>query len=416
MTRLRPLTLVIALAGLLAVLLPAAPSEAGGREPVRFTLGGTVLDGGEQVTSLTLDARRLGAIRASSLSTSTFTVRAVGRIPAGVDPGTQPVVAYDAARTVSAATLTDAGRIRLDLVSGPTVTNASTLAYLAGPARNVRLDLSYTITQTAPLTLRNGRSLTIERFRQGALVDPEVDRFSAAVSRQGLNYRLSTPTTGRGPRPLIIWLHGNGEGGFPGYYDNEVQLRANRGALGPATVEAQAVFGGAYVLAPQVPDTWYNADANGYQAKLRALVREVSAQNRIDQRRIYVLGASAGGLMSVKLTAAYPEMVAALVPTCPAFYLNRTGEYTITAAEIQRVGDVPTWFVQSRDDATVPYDKGAAWGHELLPGSLITLYDTVSWSGVAYPGHFSWIYTARNAPTTDAGVSLWTWVSQQRAG
>ena len=164
MTRLRPLTLVIALAGLMAVLLPAAPSEAGGREPVRFTLGGTVLDGGEQVTSLTLDARRLGAIRASSLSTATFTVRAVGRIPAGVDPGTQPVVAYDAARTVSAAALTDAGRIRLDLVSGPTVTNASTLAYLAGPARNVQLDLSYTITQTAPLTLRSGRSLTIERF------------------------------------------------------------------------------------------------------------------------------------------------------------------------------------------------------------------------------------------------------------
>ena len=114
MTRLRPLTLVIALAGLLAVLLPAAPSEAGGREPVRFTLGGTVLDGGEQVTSLTLDARRLGAIRASSLSTATFTVRAVGRIPAGVDPGTQPMVAYDAARTVSAATLTDAGRTALD--------------------------------------------------------------------------------------------------------------------------------------------------------------------------------------------------------------------------------------------------------------------------------------------------------------
>ena len=55
-------------------------------------------------------------------------------------------------------------------------------------------------------------------------------------------------------------------------------------------------------------------------------------------------------------------------------------------------------------------------GPRVLPGLLITLYDTVSWSGVAYPGHFSWIYTARNAPTTDAGVSLWTWVSQQRAG
>ncbi len=201
-------------------------------------------------------------------------------------------------------------------MSGPTVASASTLTYLGAQGRNVMLDLTYTITQNTPLTLKNGRSATISRFTQGALVDPEVDRFSAAVSRQGLNYRLAKPTTGRGERPLVVWLHGNGEGGFPGYYDNEVQLRANRGALGPATVEAQAVFGGAYVVAPQVPDTWYNADANGYQAKLRALIREVSAKNRIDQRRIYVLGASAGGLMSVKLTAAYPDDVAALVPTC----------------------------------------------------------------------------------------------------
>lgn len=414
MTRLR--TALIALATVLAVVVPALPADAAGRDrPARFTLGATVLDGGEQVTSVTIDAGRLGPIRAGSLTAGTFSVRAVGRIPAGVDPGTQPVQVFDEPRTVAAASLARDGRIRLDLVSGPTVAGASTLTYLGAQGRNAMLDLTYTITQNTPLKLKNGRSATISGFTQGALVDPEVDRFSAAVSRQGLNYRLAKPTTGRGERPLIVWLHGNGEGGFPGYYDNEVQLRANRGALGPATVEAQAVFGGAYVVAPQVPDTWYNADANGYQAKLRALIREVSAKNRIDQRRIYVLGASAGGLMSVKLTAAYPDDVAALVPTCPAFFLNRTGEYTITAAEIQRVGDVPTWFVQSKDDATVPYEKGAAWGHELLPGSLLTAYPNVSWSGVSYNGHFSWIYTARNAPTTDAGVSLWSWIAQQRS-
>lgn len=414
MTRLR--TVLIALAAVLAVLVPAAPGQAHGRDSTgRFTLGATVLDGGEQVTSVSIDTGRLGPIRAGSLSATTFSVRAVGRIPDGVDPGAQPVQVFDEVRTVSAASLTTGGRITLDLVSGPTVAGASTLTYMGVQGRNVMLDLTYTITQNTPLTLKNGRSATITSFRQGALVDPEVDRFSAAVSRQGLNYRLAKPTTGRGERPLIVWLHGNGEGGFEGYYDNEVQLRANRGALGPATVEAQAVFGGAYVVAPQVPDTWYDADANGYQAKLRALIREVSAKNRIDQRRIYVLGASAGGLMSVKLTAAYPDDVAALVPTCPAFFLNRTGAYTITAEEIQRVGDVPTWFVQSKDDATVPYEKAAAWGHELLPGSLLTLYPNVSWSGVSYNGHFSWIYTARNAPTTDSGVSLWTWIAQQRS-
>lgn len=51
-------------------------------------------------------------------------------------------------------------------------------------------------------------------------------------------------------------MHGNGDGGVSAdEYNNESQLRANRGALGPATTEAQRILGGAYVLAPQVPDT-----------------------------------------------------------------------------------------------------------------------------------------------------------------
>ena len=32
------------------------------------------------------------------------------------------------------------------------------------------------------------------------------------------------------------------------------------------------------------------------------------------------------------------------------------------------VGDVPTWFVQSRDDATVPYDKGRRGATSCCPG------------------------------------------------
>lgn len=170
------------------------------------------------------------------------------------------------------------------------------------------------------------------------------------------------------------------------------------------------------MLAPQVPDTWYNTDQARYAQKLRSLVRQVSARNRIDQRRIYLMGASAGGFMSVKLAAAYPTTFAALVPTAPALYLTRTGSYQITADEVRRVGDTPTWFIHARNDPTIPYDKASVWAHELLPASLLTLYQDVTWSGVSYNGHWSWIYTARNAPTTDDGTSLWTWMSEQRRG
>ncbi|MFC8523731.1 hypothetical protein [Pseudarthrobacter sp. NPDC057230] len=49
-----------------------------------------------------------------------------------------------------------------------------------------------------------------------------------------------------------MWLHGGGEGGLLtggyNYYDNESPLRANRGALGFSTNEAQDLFDGAYVV------------------------------------------------------------------------------------------------------------------------------------------------------------------------
>lgn len=82
-------------------------------------------------------------------------------------------------------------------------------------------------------------------------------------------------------------------------------MRANRGALGPATPEAQAIFGGAYVVAPQVPGTWYDVATEHYDTRLMDLVHEVAARYPVDRNRIYVMGASAGGQMTVKLVAAY---------------------------------------------------------------------------------------------------------------
>jgi hypothetical protein len=50
--------------------------------------------------------------------------------------------------------------------------------------------------------------------------------------------------------------------------------------------------------------------------------------------------------------------------------------------------------------------------HELIEGSLLSLYPTVEWDGVEYPGHWSWIYVARNDPEQE-GVRLWDWMAAQ---
>jgi predicted esterase len=395
----------------------AVPSTAAPRDepPGRvtaatFALDAEVLDGGEQVTSLTIDGSRLRGAHADSLGPQSFAVHATGRYPDGIELGGVGQTVFDADRTVTSASLTPSGDIRLELERGSA---GATLGYLAPASRNVLLELTYTVEQTAPLELRNGARVMIDELRQGSLVDPEVDAFASLTSADGMRYRLYAPRGAAGARPLVVWLHGNGEGGLPGYYDGETPLRANRGALGPATAEAQAVFGGAYVVAPQVPDEWYRADEAGYQARLRALIEEVAARHPVDASRIHVMGASAGGLMTTRLVAAYPDDFASVVVSAPAYYLNRTGTYMIDADEVRRLAGTPTWFVHAKDDTTVPYDRTSVWAHDMLPGSLLSLYDDVTWDGVSYPGHFAWIYTARNAPTTPDGEHLWDWMAGQ---
>lgn len=378
-------------------------------ETITFTLNATVLDSGQQIVSLTLDTRRLG-VRASSLSADMFSVHASGTNPL---PDAEPVFGTftDVERTVTGVRLDSRGRIVISLETGYGVPGASTLAWGAGVdgmGRDIVLDLTYAITQNAPVTLRNGTRVTFSSFAQGDVVDPEVDAFGYG-SAAGLNYRLYDPT-GRGRRPLIVWLHGGGEGGWSKAQNNDLPLLANRGALGFATPKAQAVFGGAYVLAPQATDYWLNDPAMGYSARLKTLIDAVVRKHHIDTSRIYVVGASNGGYMTPRLVVDNPDFFAAEVPTCPV--VDFAGATMLTDAELASV-KTPTWVVQATSDDTVPFLANGQHIADTVPGALLSAYDDVTWGGVTYPSHWSWIYVARNAPTTDKGLPLWQWMARQ---
>jgi hypothetical protein len=94
---------------------------------------------------------------------------------------------------VTAARLDHRGDIVLDLSYADGQLGGGTLGYIASKGRNVRLDLVYTITQNAPITVRHGRSITISSFVQGRLANPEVDAFSYHISGSG-----TPPTTADG--------------------------------------------------------------------------------------------------------------------------------------------------------------------------------------------------------------------------
>ncbi|MFT3944439.1 MAG: PHB depolymerase family esterase [Ancrocorticia sp.] len=375
---------------------------------VPFTLDAKVLDGGQQVVSLTLETSDLD-IDAASLAADTFSVNAKGTSPFA---SLTDVAGFDMAREVTGASLNADGDIVVDLGHGFGVAGAETLGWSNSALRNVQLDLEYTITQNKPVLLSDTTSVTFSGFDQGKLVDAEVDAFGFGAAA-GLNYRLFTPGTAEtSERPLVVWLHGLGEGGWAEAQDNALPLLANRGALGFVTPEAQKIFGGAYVLAPQATDFWFNDSEMGYSAKLKALIDDVVAKQNIDPSRIYVVGASNGGYMTARLGSDYPDYFAAVVPICPGVVYN--GKTLLTDAELEELREVPTWIVQATTDDTLPFEDNGGHMADIVTNAILTAYPDVTWDGVTYPPHWSWIYVANNAPAKADGQHIWQWMAAQK--
>lgn len=262
---------------LVGVLVVTAHPE----QTTSFLLNARVLDGGQQVVSLTIDTPK--GVDPESLDASMFSVHATGTNKyRGLD-AEQITDEFDVDREVRGVNLDKNGDVVVQLVYGEGVKGAQTFADAAEQRRNIMLALDYSITQHEPLRLKDGTNLTYDEFHQGAVVDPEVGAFGSGTSSSGLRYRIYNPGTPRPSagtteqaaqarstgakraakgeaKPLVVFLHGGGEGGWSKAYDNDLQLVANRGALGFTTREAQAMFGGAYVVAPQAFTRWLDDD------------------------------------------------------------------------------------------------------------------------------------------------------------
>jgi len=294
------------------------------------------------------------------------------------------------------------------------------------------VDYELTITEKA-----SGRVWDTETGR----VRPLVDRFDLSgkfVHDAGttLSYASFAPVTKRPKSPLLIWLHGGGEGGA----DPSVALLANR-ATNYASDDIQAIFGGAHVLVPQCPGAWmHNAkgqmthgrEDDVYNVALMALVRDyVRTHASVDTGRIYVGGCSNGGYMALKLMLLHPDYFAAGFISSLAYQ----SQY-LSDAQIKSIAHLPIWFVHSADDQTTRPDETVLPVYERLKAAGATnvhasFYDRVvditGFFGGAdyhYNGHWSWIYLHANesrldrdgSPVTVAGrpVTVMEWLAAQK--
>jgi predicted peptidase len=163
-----------------------------------------------------------------------------------------------------------------------------------------------------------------------------------------IDYRYFSPTKENDSTkyPLVIWLHGMGDGAYEGK-----QTTASDIAFWTSS-DFQSRFedsNGAFILAPRSleEDNIYWSDDLIYP--LRAAIDDFIAKNKnnIDLTRIYIGGYSMGGKMTLKMAVAYPDLFAAIFPICPAWIPS------VKQAEL--IADVPVWLTSGVLDPLVNY-------------------------------------------------------------
>lgn len=235
-----------------------------------------------------------------------------------------------------------------------------------------------------PLALEAGLDELCEQFEKGK--SPEADGYS-------IDYRYFSPVKEDDTTkyPLVVWLHGMGDGEYEGKQLTEQEI-----ALW-SSAEYQSRFknsGGAFIIAPRSveEEELYWDDCLIYP--LRAALDDFIEQHRenIDVSRIYVGGYSMGGKMTLKMAVAYPEFFAAAFPICPAWAPDKEAA--------ARLKDMPLWLTSGKTDPLVSYSclVMPTWRNILSQSNvpdlcrLSSLSVTADEKGIPFlSAHFSWI-------------------------
>jgi len=223
--------------------------------------------------------------------------------------------------------------------------------------------------------------------------DTSVDGFVAHEYRSStgvkLPYRLYVPAAAERDQmlPLILYLHGRGGAGV----DNRKQISGGNAAgtriwIEPAMQERHPAF----VLAPQIPEktTWHASSDEPlpHIAALFELLDQLSSEQRIDRRRIYVVGQSLGAFGAWDLIARHPDMFAAAVPLCGGGDTKR----------ILSARDVAVWAFHGAKDATVLVSRSRE-----MVAALRTVNSSVKYTEYPDVGHDVWTRAFREPDLPD---------------
>ena len=300
----------------------------------------------------------------------------------------------------------------------------------------------YRITVTGPIGEGDDALKGLVFDTPAGVFNPQAERFLTGVSshpEMPIRYGYYIPERLDGPKPLILFLHGAGEGG----QDLPIAWSGNK-VTAFTEKEVQALFGGAFVLVPQCDTMWMDDGSHQYGDSGKSMYTEAlkyladEFMERfsavIDPARIYIGGDSNGGFMTMRMLMSYPDAFTAAFPICEAMVDSQISE-----SDIARLKDIPIWFTHAKNDPVVVPDKYVHPTYQRLMAAGAKNCHFTYWDGIVdlhgtfrnekgepweYMGHFAWIpvfnddcrldYDGMPVRVNGKEVSLLQWLAAQR--
>lgn len=236
----------------------------------------------------------------------------------------------------------------------------------AGDVKEIKLEDGVLSIEVVPFSTRQpytldvgGKVYTDEDFKD--VKTRTMDEFEPFAEDDVL-YRLYTPKMG-GKRPMILFLHGGGNGGPKESRDNIKQLKADYGPVNFAEH-----YPDCYVMAPQCIENRFAFpprvgirrqsfmdDGSGlatetswnriYLAKVCNIIRRMVEEGKVDEKRIYVTGLSMGGAGTIRAMSVGAGLFTACAPVCPTMMKE--------TYDILRTIKAPVWVSTAYVDHTI---------------------------------------------------------------
>ncbi len=329
----------------------------------------------------------------------------------------------------------------LDLYVSPS--DGSPLLYTAATGYNTWSDpyyLEITLADGAKLASEGTdiTELTIEKEATGRTTDADKFEVSSFEAGDGVKYEYGLFTPEEKSKTLFVWLHGKGEGGKQtegDLTDPYVTSLANK-VTAYTGEDFQKLTGGANVLVPQCPTFWMASDDSSdpnisalesglresyYTKSLVELIDKVKADT--GSEKVVVAGCSNGGYMTMILALEQGDKYDAYIPICEAL----KDEY-ITDEDIQKLKDLPMYFIYAANDPTVVPDEyeiptlkrleeaGASKVVAWVPDKVVDTsgkYKDEDGNPHEYSGHWSWVYFDNNEANDEGQPTVFEWIGEQ---